>query len=231
MDTMLTTAAVAADPAWYMLVFVPFTLLWWVWIGIASIYVIYALERERYWGMGALFLATFAAMWVFGGVNVLAWIVANPWMALAIFGGYFLIGAVFSLIKWVLFVTGRRHDYEDLKVAWLRSIDQGGTAIPANMRGDWEKHLLDTTEHDGRYDRKKWWVQLGRKKKVRIVPIAWEHKSRITAWITVWPWSAFWTIFDDIIIRIGEAIQTALAKVMDAIARKAFSGTDEDFDK
>ena len=233
MNLFATAATVATEAApWYLLFFVPFTLLWWVLIAVISIYVIYALERELYYGVGLVFLATFLAMWFLGGVNVLTWIIANPLMALAIFGGYFLIGAVFSVIKWILFVTGRRNEYEDLKVAWLQGIGQEGTTVTENFKADWKKYLLNTDRSDGHWNRQKWWVRAGgTKKKIRIIPVAWEHKARVTAWITVWPWSAFWTIFDDIIIRIGEAIQTCLAKFMDAIAMRAFSGTDDDFEK
>ena len=234
--TTVVNTAVEVMP-WYLLFFVPFTLLWWVLAAVISIYVIYALERELYIGMGLVFLAGFLATWLLGGVNLFAWVIANPLTSLAYCGGYLLCGAVFSVIKWILFVTGRRNEYEDLKVAWLQKVGESGTKIPQAMRSDWKEYLLTTGQTYG-HKRNKWWIRgteehqkKDGKRIIRIIPVAWEHKARITSWITVWPWSAFWTIFDDIIIRIGEAIQTHLAKFMDIIAKRAFSGTEEDFEK
>ena len=223
------------EPVWWAVLLAPFTLLWWLWVLCISVYVITALEYEKYWHIGGVFIITLLAFCIFGGINVPAWIVANPVATLWIFLAYFGIGAVYSVLKWGLFTSERRREYDDLKQKWLRHRDIEQDTVPNNLKVEWKNSLFGNRDHDvpyyGTFDRYKWWVYVGRpKRKLRIMPVAWEYKSRITSWIAVWPWSAFWTLFNDVFRRLAEAIQRSLANLMDAIGRWSFQGTEDDFD-
>jgi len=57
------------------------------------------------------------------------------------------------------------------------------------------------------------------------VPQAKENKSRITAWMSFWPWSCFWFLINDPIRRAFRAIFDYLQTRYQMIADKAFSGT------
>ena len=210
----------------------PFTIFWWIWVVLMSIWIITSLENEKYWGITGCFIVTLLAFHFLGGVNVGRWVMDNPLNTLWLFLGYFGLGAVYSILKWVLFTTGRRKEYEELKKKWLKDKGIDGNVVDDSLKPEWKKYLLSLSDYDVHHRRHKWWVYTGVKrddKKVRIQPVALEYKSRITAWVVVWPWSAFWTMFDDVIVRIGEAIQSCLGGMMDAISKWSFKGVDEDF--
>ena len=61
-------------------------------------------------------------------------------------------------------------------------------------------------------------------------PIAKNNKSRIITWMCFWPFSLVWTIVDDPIRKIFEAIFSQIKVGLQKISDKAFEGLEEDDD-
>lgn len=217
------------------LLFVTFGLWWWLVVVAASCLIIYNIDRDKglwasfFLGVGALSLI------LFGDPTLPSWLVNNPGVVLFSMFLYFAIGALWGLVKWYLYVTDQRADYDDLKRQWLRDRQQDSNGpIPEDLKKAWTEFLRDN--HSSRYT----YVSLVTKKdpngyerqervlQVRIVPLAWENKSRISRWMTFWPWSVLWTVLDDFVRNIFKRIQRRLNELMERIAARAFQGTEDD---
>ncbi|MBI2473417.1 hypothetical protein HYV70_02595 [Candidatus Uhrbacteria bacterium] len=64
-----------------------------------------------------------------------------------------------------------------------------------------------------------------------LIPSMENHKKRILMWMTWWPWSLTWTILNDPIRRIFQALLEALKGEFQRRAEKAFRRIDDDLVK
>lgn len=61
-------------------------------------------------------------------------------------------------------------------------------------------------------------------------PLARENKSRIMTWMCFWPFSFIWTMINDPVRRVFQAIYRQIRESLQAIADKAFEGLEPDED-
>lgn len=216
-----------------VLVFALFSPLWWLLIIAASVLIIWGLDNDRA-GFSTFFLiAAVAALVLFGDSRLPGEIIANPGTVLLVLLGYFVGGGIWSLVKWSLFSSDKRDSYEDTKRNWLKDQGVSGKDVPDNLKAGFRDFLLDsrhwssqervvTTNPDGSRI-------VNQKQVLKIIPIAWEHKSQIITWMMYWPWSALWALIDDFVRKAFKRLQRALESLMDRIAQFHFRGHDKDF--
>lgn len=197
---------------WY-----PFFLIggFWFWTLIVCAFIVLVLcvEFEAPFKALGTIIVTTGLLVLFGNFDPFGWIAANPLHTVGLVAGYFLSGTLWSLVKWWLFVGRRKEAYEDMKLEWFRSEGiKGVTVVPEDRRGDWASY-----------------VSQWRRQKEAQIPQAMDYKGLIMTWMAYWPWSVFWSAFDDVIRKIFATIYAELASTFQRISNRMFSSVAEDF--
>jgi hypothetical protein len=154
--------------------------------------------------------------------NIFGSIASHPVRTLIIVIGYFLIGFIWSFVKWWLLVNKKAIAYKEKRYTWLLSQKnykkEKGTSIeglleltletkvPWSMVDDWLRHYG--------YDN-------------REIPKAIQHKKTISHWVLYWPISALWTIIDDFVGKVIRIIIVKFRVIYEAITKNAFKNIEE----
>ncbi|MBX4190374.1 hypothetical protein KW791_03725 [Candidatus Parcubacteria bacterium] len=173
-----------------------------------------AIEKEN--GRGAtisLILSLLLLNWI-GGLKLPTYIYQHPGFSVLLLIGYFLMGAVWSVIKWWLYTKDLREKYDKIKREFLEyNGKDSNTAIPVELKEDW----VDFVKHKGL-----------RMENGTFVPDPYRHKSTLLVWIGHWPFSALWTLINDPVKRILKTLYNQLQTTYRRIAQASFIGTEND---
>ena len=140
-------------------------------------------------------------------VNILEYAQAHWGEVFLGIASYFVVGTLWSILKWWSFVKGERRKYDE---AVLKREQELGRPM-----AQWtEEELTDLFKY--RYGTES----------IEIRPKVDSHKEDIFLWIGFWPFSATWTIIDDPVRRICKAIYDLIRKQLQAISDNAWKGTE-----
>jgi len=201
--------------------FVFFGFWWWLLVCLASVFIFWALEENTFGGATFAFLATLTLMTVFGGSEIVNFVLTG-WNFLGVLLIYLALGVVWGFIKWYLFVTSQLDKYNEMKANWLETKGVEDTnVVPDDLKDQWKAYLYNYSDFVIR-------TKSG-DKVVNVEPRASKHTGRITAWMMYWPWSLIWTFFADIVKRVFLRIQKWCSKLMDSVSRFVFKKVQDDF--
>ena len=137
------------------------------------------------------------------------WLMANPFGALELAAYYFMLGAVWGIVKWYFYCLKLSGVAKDAKMLFLNKEGVTGNDIPKDKR---KKFISELTRYDSAYTDN------------HFPPQAMAHKSDWLMWATYWPFSFFWTMLNQPIKYIWEFIYSHLGSVMQNISDKVFKG-------
>jgi len=210
----------AGIPAWAG-AFVIFGTFWF-WVISAAIFgwLIFLTERESHFLAG---LALFGFMWIVSSANGFS-ILDNPLVALMWLGIYLGIGVVWSFLKWFSFLFSKRDEVKRFKNAFVKRFGQPLTAegkINPQDMDDFIKYLNDQgysakDKHNGRMTNEI-------ESQQDITPSVDGRFGDLTRWIVWWPFSAFWTILNDPLRRLAEAIVRMFRGAYTNLANRVFA--------
>ena len=189
----------------------------WFWIVSSVIFgwLIFLTEGEESHTFGAgLVLVGF--VWIMSSVNDIS-VIANPLLWLKWVTVYLVVGIVWSVIKWFSFLHKQKDILNGLKEVY---IERNKLELIAKRisDSDWLGFVKYLSDHDYKpngYDKIK--------KRSDVIPTVKGRFSDLTRWIVWWPMSAFWTILNDPLRRVAEALVRALKGVYTRIANSVFS--------
>jgi len=214
----------------------------WFWLLaiVAGCMIIWALESESgAWATTVLFIFGLLVVFFGPGVEWMKWVASNPWTILWCILGYIALGGVWGVIKWYFYSSSKTDEFEDYKIAWLRSKGiKDKRKVPKHLENEWTTYVCDQgrwghweyTDDDefspggGRTPPKK-----RKRQPVLDAPRAWNNKARITRWMAYWPFSVIWTMLDDVIKKIFRTIQRWLGDLMDKITDIVWRDVSSDF--
>lgn len=190
----------------------------WALVIVVNIALIALVEFEKAGFSILVLLATLGLFQFASDFNALNWVWHNPWTFAGCTIIYFVLGVLWSFMKFGSYCKRQRRDYDTLKRRFLESKGLGKEVliVPDELKSDWLKYA---TEKGPRYDKSYY---------LRGTDAA-EHKGRILNWVGYWPWSFIFTIFNDPIRRICNYLWEWLKDVYAQIAKSAWSGVDKDF--
>lgn len=189
----------------------------WFWaLLIAEIVLLFVfVEYEN--GIGAtVSLAVFLGLLqFFGDVDIITFVRSHPFIVAGCVLAYFVLGAVWGIIKWSIFCHDVLEEYEDAKSEWLRDRGQpsGTKVVPPELRADWSRHLNNQTNayRGGKY------IRLGE------APLVRNHKSQIMRWMTFWVVSIIWSFINDFVKRVFRSIYQWMAEFLQRISDNMFA--------
>lgn len=225
------------------------TFWYWTLVVLASIFIWIALENEKGWLATFTVAAFLAVIHFWGGIRVIDYMKAHPIRVFGGIGGYFVTGAVWSIIKWWFYVRKERDRCREALNAfekdWLLpgAVLSSGTphsVIDLFWKGEEDAprarsvEVLTTGFEEAKKDpdfKKKVWacyLDDGTYKEYgfEYKPNPRRYKGRITTWMTYWPWSLVWTMINDPIRKAFNMIFRKLSTVFSGISEGAFKGMD-----
>lgn len=191
------------------------TLWFWVVSSVIFGWLIFLTEGEESHTFGAgLVLVGF--VWIMSSVNDIS-VIANPLLWLKWVTIYLVLGVIWSVIKWFSFLHKQKDKLNSLKEVY---IERNNLELIAKRISDSDwlgfvKYLSDQKYSPNGYDKIK--------KREDVIPTVKGRFSDLTRWIVWWPMSAFWTILNDPLRRIAEALVRALKGIYTNIANSVFS--------
>jgi len=219
--------------------FVMFGLAWWILISASSLIIMFAV-RERNGGLASFIAALTLVIWVLVG-DLLMQVKQKEfgWGAtLAFVAAYILIGIGYMLVAWWRRNAQKSDYYEDFKNTWLSSRGILDGVVPENLKTEWSNavkaHSLERTKYRWGDEWKRWWTReiITDQGKTQIIDLNMypsEHKSEISMWITLWPWSAVEFFAFDFLITLTNRIRRSFEGTLLKISRWTFKNTDSDF--
>lgn len=207
--------------------------LWsaWFWVTAVGLFFLVLLfeENDRNFFAG---LSVLAFVWVMessGAINIFT----SP-LTVAYWGAiYMALGAGWSFVKWFSFLHQSGDKFEKLKLTWLK--DRNKAVEQSNERNegqaDYEpgpilavdigtKIPKDETKLFREYLYNKGFI---RSERAPLIPQISDNKAKVTGWIVWWPWSALWTVLNDPIRRLAEAIYNQLQTTYQRLANHVFA--------
>ena len=193
----------------------------WFWglLGLASLLLITALERDKGSAATVVFVGTLAALLFMGNSSWLTWVFQNPlYFGLGVLG-YLTVGVGWGIGKWWIYVRDcairhrrKRREWlgrhgktgapqDGLDVAECREALRTGV-LTGEIKEAWQKHVRDYWEI--------------------TKPMASRCKGKIVAWMTYWPWSALWTLINDPVRRFFSWAYGQLSGMLQGISDRAF---------
>ena len=183
----------------------------WGWITLVAAYIIITALVENDKGVWA-FIAVLTSIFLLCKMHLgdaFHFIIANPGKVALLVLGYFVVGTIWGIVKWFLYVNRELERYNEKKSTWLQN----------------EKlKAIETSEQALEF--KKFLGYSG----VDIAPKARSHKSDIMLWMTYWPFSCLWTIINDPIRKIFRTIYANIAQSLQAISDRMFKGAVADLE-
>jgi hypothetical protein len=150
----------------------------WFWLILAGIVIeTICVAKENSFLATASLLVFLLALQFGAKVNVGSYIVTHWQWVLIGCGTYFVVGPIWSFVKWYLFLLDAR-DVRDAKKAEFFA-----SSSPRVDEAAWLKFIGN-----------------------QFPPKAKEHREKIVCWIAFWPFSALWTALDDVVERIAKII-------------------------
>lgn len=206
-------------------------LSFWILCSIISILFIWSLEEEWYGLLISISIISAALFGLFGQLpDVIKFLYMNPLVAIEGIIGYFVIGALYSILKWTSYISCIRRNYYKMKCEFLDSkkiqYTERNPSIPENFKREWIS-IIDSNQpfHNSLSYSEEDKVKMFAKNDLK----ASKHKGQITIWIIWWVWSAAWTLINDPVKRIANEIYIALSKVYEGIVKKMHGKIENDF--
>ena len=187
----------------------------WFWalvIAELALLVLFVENESGLWATVSLILFA-VLLQFFGNADLIGFITASPLTVVSILGAYFLLGAIWGVVKWWIFCHDRLEEYEELKAEFLQERGVTDTkVVPPELRDAWRQKI---TYRDHR---------LGQPPRVR------EHKSRVLRWMSFWCIDLIWSICHDFVKRVFRTIYRRIAEFLQRIADNMFAraGVEED---
>lgn len=178
----------------------------WFWLFALAVFITITALVENEEGVWAtvVFIGTVLSLQFLSKVPVLDYVKSNPGHTLMYVGLYFVIGTVWTLIKWYFFVHKRIVKYNDFKRSYMKN--NKIETLDAKSAAD----LLETARRSG--------IQVD-------APDPADHKGDFTRWGTYWVFSMVGTALNDVVRRaweyVYEMLQTTYERMSNAIFKSA----------
>lgn len=178
-----------------MLIFLLAWEFWIVLIAIAGLILASADEKNEAYNFTSfgIVILMFVALHYLADFSIVTWTRENPG-ALWFLPFYFVIGTVWSVLKWYLLL---KEKYAEAKEDWAR-IEKSNT-------------------NSNSFDHQSFSNLL----KCRM-PKASRYRDRITYWINFWPASMLWTSLHEVFEKIAVRIYNAISGVYDRLSKRIF---------
>lgn len=193
-------------------------LSFWIISFFIAVAFIWCIEFDKSDGAVLLIVLSYAFLWGAVGINPIVYAWNNPITAFTYIGGYFLGGTVWTIVKWYFYLLRRRDEARKIRVYFDANCDDLNQKWKNNDEFNFTNWMNDggSTGSGASRCRRAYNDR-------NYPPMATQHKGDILFWATYWPFSAFWTLLNDPIRRLWNAIYSVLGGILQRISNKVFA--------
>jgi hypothetical protein len=149
-------------------------------------------------------------------IDITSVVTHHPFQLVALLVLYFVIGGIWSVWRWFLFVRDKVRQYLDMRNKWLQYKGQTQfKCIPDELKEEWTKYLDDKYTGDGRKDLTK-------------TPLVRDYKYKIMGWIGWWPISAGLWLLEDLVRGVIRSIYEYIHDWLQNISNRMFISVRQD---
>lgn len=201
----------------------------WIWAAVCFVLVLAFAENEKNF-FAFLTVAIFMGIMYHSGIVVTLF--NDPVALIGYFAAYFVVGGVWSFVKWFSFINKKADDFGELKLEFIKRCNKRGkneiaedeklevdtkTKLPTHYIPTFNKFLRE------RYFIVGWQHDYDEDTLDSVIPSAQNHKEKIVTWILWWPTSAFWTILNDPLVKLANWMYDRFQGLYKKIANRAFA--------
>ncbi len=183
------------------------TLGFWLLFAIETVFIIGCIEHKSsgwgiVWGIATLFLL----------VPLFKLVPSWHWLVIGFFG-YFLIGGIWSLIKWY---QHARREVIEFNKSHANDLTKG------SQYDRWmDKKPNETqTQLEARIQENRRELHEGAVRDFRRDLNPSRNKDILSLWICFWPWSILWTCTRDLVNTIFDVLSTTYVRITEAALKK-----------
>jgi len=186
-------------------------IFWWLIIAVWFVAMALMIEANDSWHATWISLVCFGALWwATGGHNPFPWL-GRHWQDLLMGAlAYFVLGGMWSIIKWWFYLHKRANYYEenikpDLEKKWSGFVDSQKAAYKNDFKNYVQANVYD------------------------MPPDVKNHKGDIMMWMCWWPMSLLGSVFSDLLHNIFQWIYRMLSTMLANMAKRVFAGRFQEF--
>lgn len=193
-----------------MLTLLAFGTIWFWFLAFAMIcFLTMLVENEHGFGATVVFLFSLLALdWIWR-VPLISIVWLHPGTTLTLVAVYFVIGTIWSIIKWYLYLHNKLVTYNERKADFLEA--HHATELTPQLASEMKQSMCSSW--GPRYP---------------IAPNAREHKSDLTLWATYWPFSMLGTMLNDFVRKVWEYIYELFQSTYQKISHRVFRNVEAD---
>lgn len=195
----------------------------WFWVVIVEVLVIiYAVHEDEF--LPPIFgLALGVAVLHFGSdLPVIEYIKHNYQDIITYAVYYVLVGLVWSVVKWYLFLLKEKQRMIDRKVIFISNLKHlkrsGSHLVTPEESTQIEQGIFP------QFVKEDWKVEL---KRANLPPKSSDHKKRITTWMMYWVMSVLGTVLGDFLSQAFNAIYNLMSSLYDRMSKHVFGNVEE----
>jgi hypothetical protein len=181
----------------------------WFWIITALVFIllVWEVSGERIVTAVVTVVGYLFLIHLFGNVSIFSIICEHPAYAYIGIPLFFILGALWSIVKWWFFVKRNALKYRELRMDWLCEMGLENvnldTPVPDSLKKLWDNRASGSYSNSGSID--------------THAPLARTHKKKIINWMIWWPFSMFWTLIDEPWRLIYEAMTRLFQKISNRV--------------
>jgi hypothetical protein len=189
----------------------------WILMALIGIAITALVENEEGIWATVVAIGTAFGLSYLWKINLISTIKANPGHILLYGGGYFALGAIWSVFKWYTYLHKANSRYEDYKTQFLA--ENKATSLTPELAAK----LMDELGHKNQYR------TAGDETFVfSTPPLARNHKSSLTRWATYWPFSIIGFALNDIVRKAWAWVIDTLQGTYQRISNHVFRNASAD---
>lgn len=188
------------------------------WYAMSFCWIIWAIvltERESLTWVIVSLIVYLVFLSFLGRINVFSYVFFNPLYSFLAVLGYFVIGVIWSFVKWWLKVKETAQRFEEAMDKFLKE-HQPKEGLESVIPMELQK-----SERSGRILKDEWQSHIQFKDDLKK-PLAVKNKEKIAIWIIYWPFSFLWSLINDFVKRLAEQFVIRFQKIYQKISDNAF---------
>jgi hypothetical protein len=181
----------------------------WFWIITALVFIllVWEVSGERIVTAVVTVVGYLFLIHLFGNASIFSIIREHPAHAYIGIPLFFILGALWSIVKWWFFVKRNALRYRELRMDWLCEMGLENvnldTPVPDSLKKLWDNRASGSYSNSFSID--------------RTAPLARTYKKKIINWMIWWPFSMFWTLIDEPWRLIYEAMTRLFQKISNRV--------------
>lgn len=168
-------------------------------------------NEQGFWATISIIVFGAALQW-FGSTDIIDYVRTNPLTIVIGVVAYFVIGAIWGIVKWWIFCHDSLEAYKEQRDNWLRNHNVPAGTVPVELRTEWNQYISSN------------------RMRISVPPQVRDHKADIIRWMAFWVVSIVWSFLDDFVKRIFRTIYQKLAKTLQGMSDNIFGDMRKDLE-